>query len=113
MKSKDFIKLIQEEDPTGESHVRIDGGEPCYVELKEGYWDGPYQYRDGDEWVISTKGDKLDIMSRNWEDFIINHKGDYSKIRLDLTYCKDYTDEWLERFKKISEEYKEIIKKLG
>jgi len=38
MKTKDFIKLLQEADPSGESYVRLPcGGAIWSAQLKEGY----------------------------------------------------------------------------
>jgi hypothetical protein len=44
MKTKDFIKLLQKEDPSGESHIRINGNPVWFIESKSGYWDGPYNF---------------------------------------------------------------------
>ena len=46
MKTSEFIKMLQEADPSGEAHVRMYGGVPKFAELKPGYWDGPYSYID-------------------------------------------------------------------
>lgn len=71
MKTKDFIKMLQDADPSGESHVRMYGGVPCWAEHKEGYWDGPYHYIDDEgNWVYSTKGSKVDICCRDIDDFV-------------------------------------------
>jgi hypothetical protein len=113
MKVKDFIKMLQELDP--EDHVRIPGGAIWCSEPKPGYWDGPYEYIDGDTFVISTRGSKVDIRTLDVEDWIWDHDGDYSKIKLDLAgysgetlerQLKDYQD----RFAKISQECKEFDK---
>ena len=111
MTSKELIKLLQEEDPEGNCHVRTGGGAITFVERKEGYWDGPYSYVEGEgvdsTYVISTQSDKLDIHTIEASDWIWGHHGDYSKIRLDLTYSDDRRQkEYLESFKKSSDEYK-------
>lgn len=110
MKTKDFIKMLQEADPTGECHVRLDGGIPRFAERKEGYWDGPYQFIDEDgNLVISIKNDKVDIHAMDSEDFIWEHKGDYSKICFEFdgyVEKEKHIQEYIERFKKISDEYK-------
>ena len=46
MTTSQFIKMLQEADPSGEAHIRMDGGIPLFAELKPGYWDGPYEYID-------------------------------------------------------------------
>jgi len=59
MKTSEFIKMLQEADPSGEAHIRMEGGIPRFAELKEGYWDGPYSYLDEEgNWVYSTEGNK-------------------------------------------------------
>lgn len=45
MKTKELIKLLQEEDPTGEGYVRFSSGAIIGAVVKEGYWDGPYSYK--------------------------------------------------------------------
>lgn len=72
MKTKNLIKALQKEDPSGESHVRASDGEPIIaVELKPGYWDGYYIYEDENgNRVYSEEGTKVDIMTREDTDFI-------------------------------------------
>ncbi len=106
MKSKDFIAMIQKEDPSGEYHIRVGGETPTYAECKPGYWDGPYSYIEDGKLIISTKGNKIDIGTTDFEDWIWDHNGDYSDIKLDLTYLKDKTEEYTKKFEKISQEYK-------
>jgi hypothetical protein len=73
MKTKDFIKMLQEEDPSGEAHIRMMGGTPRYAELKPGYYDGPYSYVDENGNFVSTsQGAKVDIHCVDLEDFIID-----------------------------------------
>ena len=114
MKVKDFIKMLQEQNP--EDYVRIPGGAIWFAEPKEGYWDGPYQYRDGENFVISTRGSKVDIHIQDVEDFIWNNDGDYSKIKLDLAgYSGETLDrqvnDYKKKFEKISEKCKEFNEK--
>lgn len=45
MKTKDFIKMLQKADPTGEHHVRL-GGVIFDAALVAGYYDGPNCYVD-------------------------------------------------------------------
>lgn len=72
MKTKDFIKILQEADPSGEGYVRLPcGGAIRFVEAKEGYWDGPYSYIDEDgKYVSSTQGYKIDVYTKEPTDFI-------------------------------------------
>lgn len=62
MTTAKFIELLKEADPDGTAHIRMSGGIPRFVELKEGYWDGPYSYiNEKGEYVYSIKGLKVDI----------------------------------------------------
>jgi hypothetical protein len=71
MKTKDFIKILQEADPSGEAHIRMPDGIPFAAELKPGYWDGPYNYLDEDQnWVYSTENNKVDIHCRDIYDHV-------------------------------------------
>lgn len=109
MKTKDFIKMLQEADPSGEAYVRIDGGAPAYAWLKEGYWDGPYAYLDENGvYVKSTAGMKVDIYTRTPEDIIWDCHGDMDeirkRIRIEYTYLND--DRQKEFWKYVEEEAK-------
>ncbi len=71
MTTKEFIELLQKEDPSGEAHIRMDGGIPLFAEIKAGYWDGPYSYIDKDgNYVYSTKGSKVDIHCCDIDGFV-------------------------------------------
>lgn len=104
MKTKEFIEMLQKVDPTGEGYVRLPcGGAPWSAELKEGYWDGPYEYLElGNEkryyphdsiLVTSTKGYKVDINTMDVDHIIWDEKGNLDRIkkrvRFDLTYIND------------------------
>ena len=85
MKTKELIKLLQEADPSGEAHVRMIGGTPVSVEIKEGYWDGSYTYFDDDgNLVESTDGSKVDIRVIDSSDFLERHYDEY----------KSYDENW-------------------
>lgn len=85
MKTPDFIKMLQEGDPKGECHVRLPGGIPEHVEIKEGYYDGPYTYIDSDgNFVMTEKGLKLDVYCTELEDFVWEEDNDDKKIIIDL-----------------------------
>ena len=74
MKTKDFIKMLQDADPTGEHHVRINDGFPAFVELVEGYYDGSYNYIDDDGNFVRTNEDfKVDIQITTIDDFVEKH----------------------------------------
>jgi len=74
MKTKDFIKMLQDEDPSGEGYLRFPGGFPYCVEAKEGYWDGPYSYFDkNNNYVTSSEGYKIDVRCMDVEGFVETH----------------------------------------
>ena len=123
MKTKDFIKMLQNEDPSGECHIRINGKMPDYVENKPGYWDGPYTYLDEDDnYVLSTVGDKIDICTMGIEEFVqentdISWEELKNKFKFDLTYSnpnnhKERMDFIINKAKKIYDEIKEINDKI-
>jgi len=71
MTTAEFIKMLQEADPSGTAHIRMEGGVPRFAELKPGYWDGPYSYFDDEgNWVYSTEGSKVDIHCEEIEDYV-------------------------------------------
>lgn len=71
MKTKDFIKMLQQEDPTGEGYLRLPGGIPLSVEAKEGYWDGAYDFIDEEgNWVHSINHYKVDLCCIDIIDFV-------------------------------------------
>jgi GrpB-like predicted nucleotidyltransferase (UPF0157 family) len=43
MKTKELIKLLQEEDPSGELECNVDGKDIYFVEKIPGYYDGAYK----------------------------------------------------------------------
>ena len=77
MTTSEFIKMLQEADPKGTAHIRMDGGVPYAAHLKEGYYDGPYSYIDEDfNWVKSASGNKVDLYCINVWEFVDRVKGD-------------------------------------
>lgn len=96
MTTKEFIKLLQDADPSGEAHVRMSGGIPVYAELKPGYWDGPYAYIDKDgNYIYSSKGNKVDISCQDISDYVEHHFDIHdsnnwedikNKFKFELTY---------------------------
>ena len=119
MKTKDLIKALQEEDPTGENHVRVGGGGALIsVVSKPGYWDGPYQYIDENGiFVETTEDDKIDLLCRSVEDVIWDLDGDMDKIkekiRVEYSYCdkKHENDFWkyIENESKTAKEFKKEL----
>ena len=104
MKTKDFIKMLQKEDPTGEGYIRLpDGGAPWFAESKPGYWDGSYQYLEkmnkddvfnaNKRLVISTKGYKVDIHTLKIDSIVWEENGDMKKIRNRIKLDTEYHNE--------------------
>lgn len=83
MKTKDLIKMLQEEDPAGEGYVRVSGGAIVWAESKEGYWDGKYQYYDKETRTlhISSEGYKIDIITYDVNDIIWEEEGIMENIK--------------------------------
>jgi hypothetical protein len=73
MKSKDFIKMIQKVDPTGEAYIRLPGGIPILAKREEGYFDGDYCYINSEgDWVFENTEMKVDIVCIDLEDYVTN-----------------------------------------
>lgn len=113
MKTKDFIKMLQEEDPSGEGYLRINGVDDAIVfcESKAGYWDGMYSYFDKSTrtWYKTSKGYKIDVHTISWEDIVWELNGDMNKIRQklkpDFSSYITHKDEYETNFwKKVEEE---------
>lgn len=117
MKTKDFIAMLQKEDPSGEGHIRMDGGIPFYAEAKDGYWDGPYKYIDEDNnFVTSTKGYKVDISCIDVEDYVerlfnLHDKDNLEKIKSKFKFELSYSSnqDRIDRVHKEIKEYHELL----
>jgi len=121
MKTKEFIKMLKEADPSGEAYVRLpDGGAPYYAEHKEGYWDGAYQYLekiDGHKptLITSTRGSKVDITSLHIDDIVWEEDGNIERIknrlRFDMTFYPDVNNNKINTYMKYVEEEAEWVHK--
>lgn len=126
MTTKEFIQMLQEADPSGNAHIRMEGGIPLCAELKEGYWDGPYSYVDEEgNYVYSTKGNKVDIHCRDIHGFVEYHfdlfePGNWERIKqmfkFELSYSisehrKEREDRVIASAKEAWDEYYEIYNK--
>ena len=120
MKTSEFIKMLQEADPSGEAHIRMDGGIPRFAELKAGYWDGPYSYLDEDgNWVYSTEGNKVDIHCIDRWDYVSDMISTYniptweevvSKFKFSLGYSESQRKEREENsLKNAKESYEQSV----
>jgi hypothetical protein len=71
MKTKELIEHLQKADPSGELIVCLPSGDiPFFAMVNAGFWDGHYEYIDGDTWVHTVKGYKLIIVGKDKYDFI-------------------------------------------
>lgn len=71
MTTAEFIKMLQEADPSGNAHIRMSGGVPYMAESKPGYYDGPYEYIDKDgRFVMTNVGEKVDIWCKEPTDIV-------------------------------------------
>jgi hypothetical protein len=124
MTTKEFIKMLQDEDPEGNTHIRINGRECSFIAItKPGYWDGPYSYLEGKwgkdmTWVQSTHGNKIDIDCVDLYWFIEYFNGDYEKvkehIKVEYDYCdKRHEQEFLNDVKKLCDRYLEALEKIN
>jgi len=106
MKTKDFIKMLQEADPDGECHVRLIGeGVPTAAVPKEGYYDGSTMYiNDDGKMVITDEDEKLDIYATDLESFVWERDGDLDQI---VFANKDITDQ---RYREDAEKYAKAFK---
>ena len=90
MKTKELIKLLQEEDPSGELHVRVrEAGMPTSACCYPGYYDGGYAYEEDGKMVLTKTGSKVDIYCSGYDDLIFDCQGDMDKIRKRLIIEKD------------------------
>jgi hypothetical protein len=121
MKTKDFIKMLEEADPTGEGYIRLPGGgAPWFAENKPGYWDGPYQYLEfGKErefyphdsvLVTSAKGYKIDIHVMEASSIIWDEDGDMDRIRKRIRYDYSHYADTNQRSQKEKERWDHIEK---
>jgi len=84
MTTKEFIEMLQKEDPSGEAHIRMDGGVPEFCELKPGYYDGAYNYIDKDgKYVSTTQGMKVDIYCTEPSTYIWDNYMEWNEFQED------------------------------
>ncbi len=123
MKTKELIEILQKEDPSGEAHIRIEGGIIRGVDVKPGYWDGHYSYlEEGDDgkpiWIESTKNYKVDFLTMDLYDFAAKFKGNWEEVKKHIRVEYTYLDEgerereFIEHAKKECDEYNEVMEKV-
>lgn len=119
MTTLEFIEILKKADPSGEAHIRMEGGIPLFAELKPGYWDGPYSYIDKDDnYVYTSAGSKVDIYCVDIWDFVernMNRNTKWEEIekkfKFELTYSiKEHRDERANSIlKQAKEAYNDIM----
>lgn len=94
MKTKELIRQLQENDPTGECEVCVENIDIHFVCKEEAYWDGPLQVLQRDETCkyyniiggkYKTEGSKIVIRPLSFADAILNRDIpiDYSELTPD------------------------------
>lgn len=128
MTTREFIEMLQKEDPSGNGHIRI--GHYCtfIAESKEGYWDGPYSYlknKWGKDmiWKHTSNGYKVDIHCVDVDQFVEYFDGDFDEVKKHLefdysNYCdkkqiKDRENRTLKIFEDSCKQHKSIMCKLN
>lgn len=119
MTTSEFIEILKKADPSGDAHIRMEGGIPLFAELKPGYWDGPYSYIDKDDnYVYTSAGSKVDIYCVDIWDFVernMNRNTKWEEIekkfKFELTYSiKEHRDERANSIlKQAKEAYNDIM----
>lgn len=122
MKTKELIRRLQEEDPTGECEIVLSDGPLFSIEKKPAYWDGPLNYLEVIDnklnWVTTTKGNKIELGIFDLFDLADRYNGDWEKmknhIKVDYTYLDDgkRANEFMDFAKKECDEYNEILTKI-
>jgi len=90
MKTKELIRLLQEQDPKNECEVVVDGDAIWCVHREPGYWDGPYCKLIEDENLkpyysiigveYTRKGSKIFLDTMDYEDVIWDNPDAIFKI---------------------------------
>jgi hypothetical protein len=123
MKTKDFIKLLQEEDPSGECYLRINGEPIWFLEQKQGYWDGPYNYLKKDDkgeyvWIQSTEDYKIDVHTMDLFSFAERFHGNWEEMKKHIKVNYSYLDngksekEFFEHAEKECQYYNDVMKEI-
>lgn len=129
MTTREFIEMLQKEDPSGNGHIRLDG-HYCtfFAEQKEGYWDGPYSYMVGEYgkdmvWKHTSNGYKVDIHCVDTDQFVEYFDGDFEEVKKHLefdysNYCdkghrQDREKGVLKQFEESCIEHRKIYDKLN
>lgn len=118
MKTKEVIKLLQEEDPSGELECCVGNADIYYIETLPCYYDGCQQVliRDPNNKyynVIGAKfighGTKINIRTLSISDAIFNDEN--LPVEYDADYSKRHYEKWVDRQKEQAKEIKEDVEK--
>lgn len=112
MKTKDFIKMLQDVDPSGEANISMEGGVPVFASLLPGYYDGSYSYLDEEGNYVTSKNDsKLCIHCKSSYDFIDDEYEvgmSWEEIREKFRF-ENISDEYIESFlSRVKIQFREI-----
>ena len=132
MKTKDLIKLLKEEDPSGEEEVCIDNQPVWFVQRMPAYYDGrlvryepPLTYDEDvgtifpDKVHFVSEGAKIEIMYYSWRNAMWDSNGELELGRCPSDHTKgifeeeqkkvlDFMDGKEERIKKLQEKRNEL-----
>lgn len=115
--TNELIEVLKREDPSGKLYVR-GVGSIVDVERLPGYWDGYYEYLDEDGYFhITRKGEKVNLVMYEWEDFIADEDGDTSKLIIeDTDHMKKEVEEFVKDWKRMRKQsfehhFSEVMKK--
>ena len=99
MTTSQFIKMLQEADPSGEAHIRMEGGIPLFAELKPGYWDGPYEYIDEDDNYLKIP--KVTYLPEGYYNYVFN-KGSGNEVTVNFESLENSDTFWQSELEGIS-----------
>lgn len=114
MKTKELIKMLQEEDPSGEMDVVVDNLDILGIYGEPSYWDGCKQLfvRNEKGQIIGAEyrsdGDKLTITCRTIKDMMLDNPDMPVKV-VDTFVNKrmqERVDSWRKEIKEILEDVK-------
>jgi hypothetical protein len=105
MISEQIIEALRKLDPTGKTHVSVNGEAIIDLDLMPGYYDGPGVYIEGDEFFIDGKNNKIVIHTEDVEDFVWNNDGDHTKVVVNV---QSRSEDYLIQARKASEDYKRL-----
>ena len=107
MRTGEFIKMLEQADPTGEGYIMIDGDVPRFFEQKPGYYDGAYSFIDeSGRLAWDTTENKVDVSCKErawviWDDLDQLVRKDMAiAVEKELPYHFD-SEHWFEKAKEL------------